>query len=389
MASLLTKNALLTGRMLTRSVAIAPKINQYSRNISYNTNNKSVFTARPVQQLTFSRGFAEKSEGKNHLKEGLPEQYQWTADHLEKYLRNFAASRNYAQADVDHLIKTFVAGPTSAKDFFNLDRDSLASKIGKGSPERTKMANDLVAEVWKESQAVGQQMQNYGAVFVGVAAVIFGAWAYNHFSGSDSSKSSSSKDSKDSKDSKSGSKDDNIKKTAQAFKDDGAVGKQFTEKGAIGGTAQKIGGPLDKEGAIGKQFTKDGAIGGAVQKKAEEKEDQHSSGKSSSKNDNKNDSKNDYKNDSKKDSKKDSKSDKDSENDKKKAAQAFKDDGAVGKQFTEKGAIGGAAQKVGGPLAKDGVVGKQFTKDGAIGGAVQKKAEEKEEEHDKKSKSRN
>ncbi|KAM5347325.1 hypothetical protein ACJ41O_010330 [Fusarium nematophilum] len=45
----------------------------------------------------------------------------------------------------------------------------------------------------------------------------------------------------------------------------GTVGKQFTEQGAIGGTAQKIGGPLDKEGMIGKQFTTEGSIGGAVQ----------------------------------------------------------------------------------------------------------------------------
>lgn len=35
------------------------------------------------------------------------------------------------------------------------------------------------------------------------------------------------------------------------------------------------------------------------------------------------------------------------------------------------GAIGGAAQKVGGPLAKDGMVGKQFTEEGNIGGTVQ------------------
>ena len=39
----------------------------------------------------------------------------------------------------------------------------------------------------------------------------------------------------------------------------------FSEKGAIGGMAQKIGGPLDKDGAIGKQFKADGSIGGTVQ----------------------------------------------------------------------------------------------------------------------------
>ena len=36
-------------------------------------------------------------------------------------------------------------------------------------------------------------------------------------------------------------------------------------EGAIGGTAQKIGGPFDKDGAIGKQFTTGGSIGGSVQ----------------------------------------------------------------------------------------------------------------------------
>jgi hypothetical protein len=36
-------------------------------------------------------------------------------------------------------------------------------------------------------------------------------------------------------------------------------------KGAIGGTAQKIGGPFDKEGAIGKHFKEDGTLGGTVQ----------------------------------------------------------------------------------------------------------------------------
>lgn len=36
-------------------------------------------------------------------------------------------------------------------------------------------------------------------------------------------------------------------------------------EGAIGGTAQKIGGPLDKQGAIGQNFNADGKIGGMVQ----------------------------------------------------------------------------------------------------------------------------
>ncbi|KAJ1334081.1 hypothetical protein MN608_04084 [Microdochium nivale] len=51
----------------------------------------------------------------------------------------------------------------------------------------------------------------------------------------------------------------------KVFDEQGAIGKQFTEQGALGGTAQAIGGPFDKQGAIGKQFTTDGAIGGTVQ----------------------------------------------------------------------------------------------------------------------------
>ncbi|KAI0151798.1 hypothetical protein GGR57DRAFT_173088 [Xylariaceae sp. FL1272] len=51
----------------------------------------------------------------------------------------------------------------------------------------------------------------------------------------------------------------------KAFDADGAIGKQFTEKGALGGIGEKIGGPLGKDGMIGKQFTADGSIGGAVQ----------------------------------------------------------------------------------------------------------------------------
>ncbi|KAI3332634.1 hypothetical protein F4824DRAFT_283382 [Ustulina deusta] len=72
---------------------------------------------------------------------------------------------------------------------------------------------------------------------------------------------------------------------------------------------------------------------------------------------------------------------------------AFDAQGAIGKQFTGKvtpsrfylphkhfagsfigtevGALGGAAQKIGGPLAKEGMIGKQFTTEGSIGGSVQ------------------
>ncbi|KAI1661080.1 hypothetical protein F4813DRAFT_386485 [Daldinia decipiens] len=49
------------------------------------------------------------------------------------------------------------------------------------------------------------------------------------------------------------------------FDAQGSIGKQFTKDGAIGGTAQKIGGPLDKEGMVGKQFTTEGSVGGSVQ----------------------------------------------------------------------------------------------------------------------------
>ncbi|KAF2222583.1 hypothetical protein BDZ85DRAFT_250467 [Elsinoe ampelina] len=50
-----------------------------------------------------------------------------------------------------------------------------------------------------------------------------------------------------------------------AFNKDGAIGKQFTTSGVLGGAAQKIGGPLDKDGMIGKHFTTGGSIGGSVQ----------------------------------------------------------------------------------------------------------------------------
>lgn len=50
-----------------------------------------------------------------------------------------------------------------------------------------------------------------------------------------------------------------------AFDASGAIGKQFTTSGALGGTAQSIGGPFSKDGMIGKQFTTGGSIGGSVQ----------------------------------------------------------------------------------------------------------------------------
>ncbi|KAI1425311.1 hypothetical protein F5Y12DRAFT_714356 [Xylaria sp. FL1777] len=51
----------------------------------------------------------------------------------------------------------------------------------------------------------------------------------------------------------------------KVFDAEGMIGKHFTEQGALGGAAQKIGGPLDKEGMVGKQFTAEGSIGGSVQ----------------------------------------------------------------------------------------------------------------------------
>ena len=52
---------------------------------------------------------------------------------------------------------------------------------------------------------------------------------------------------------------------ASAFDSSGSIGKQFTTEGAIGGTAQQVGGPFDKDGMIGKQFKEDGSIGGTAQ----------------------------------------------------------------------------------------------------------------------------
>ncbi|GAB7344107.1 hypothetical protein MBLNU457_2009t1 [Dothideomycetes sp. NU457] len=49
----------------------------------------------------------------------------------------------------------------------------------------------------------------------------------------------------------------------------------------------------------------------------------------------------------------------------------FSADGAIGKQFTTGGAIGGTAQAIGGPFDKEGAIGKHFTTAGSIGGSVQ------------------
>lgn len=47
----------------------------------------------------------------------------------------------------------------------------------------------------------------------------------------------------------------------------GAIGSAFTKDGAVGGMAEKIGGPLSADGAVGKNFTQQGSIGGTVQDK--------------------------------------------------------------------------------------------------------------------------
>jgi len=57
---------------------------------------------------------------------------------------------------------------------------------------------------------------------------------------------------------------------------------------------------------------------------------------------------------------------------------AFHKDGTIGSMFKADGAIGGAAEKVGGPFAKDGAIGKNFNEDGAIGGKVQESLGQKE-----------
>lgn len=45
-----------------------------------------------------------------------------------------------------------------------------------------------------------------------------------------------------------------------------SANRRSVAEGAIGGTADKVGGPFDKEGMIGKQFTTEGNLGGKVQK---------------------------------------------------------------------------------------------------------------------------
>ncbi|WVR07271.1 hypothetical protein IAU60_004312 [Kwoniella sp. DSM 27419] len=61
-----------------------------------------------------------------------------------------------------------------------------------------------------------------------------------------------------------------MKKAGQAFKSDGAIGKQFEGDGNIGQVGEAVGGPFSSKGAVGKNFTGDGAVGGSVNESAED-----------------------------------------------------------------------------------------------------------------------
>jgi len=87
------------------------------------------------------------------------------------------------------------------------------------------------------------------------------------------------------------------------------------------------GGPFSKDGAVGKEFTPQGSVGGTAQSAAEQ-----------------------------------------AQGDKK---TVFDKDGAIGKAFTPQGAVGSIGESVGGPFSSKGAIGKQFTEDGAVGGTVQ------------------
>ncbi|KAK4932287.1 hypothetical protein LTR66_015976 [Elasticomyces elasticus] len=52
----------------------------------------------------------------------------------------------------------------------------------------------------------------------------------------------------------------------------GTIGSAFTKDGAIGGIAEKVGGPFASQGAIGKNFNADGAVGGTFQDLAKKNE---------------------------------------------------------------------------------------------------------------------
>jgi len=118
----------------------------------------------------------------------------------------------------------------------------------------------------------------------------------------------------------------------------GSVGGAFKPEGAVGGTAQKVGGPFDQKGTFGKHFTEDGALGGTAQQVADSAKG-HSDGIQGPS----------------------------------ASAKAFDAQGSIGSMFKKDGAIGGTAQAIGGPLSSSGVIGKHFNETGSIGGTVQKK----------------
>ncbi|KAI1768898.1 hypothetical protein GGR53DRAFT_530522 [Hypoxylon sp. FL1150] len=60
-------------------------------------------------------------------------------------------------------------------------------------------------------------------------------------------------------------RDRDDRRDVSAFDREGRIGHPFTSEGAVGGTADKIGGPFSKDGAVGRQFTDSGAVGGTVQ----------------------------------------------------------------------------------------------------------------------------
>ena len=51
----------------------------------------------------------------------------------------------------------------------------------------------------------------------------------------------------------------------QVFEQYGLISRCAAD-GALGGTAQKVGGPFDKQGSVGQHFNANGKIGGMVQK---------------------------------------------------------------------------------------------------------------------------
>lgn len=112
----------------------------------------------------------------------------------------------------------------------------------------------------------------------------------------------------------------------------------FAADGPVGSIGQKVGGPFDKQGAVGKQFTEDGSVGGSIQQMADTSKG-HGDGVQGPST----------------------------------TAKAFDAQGSIGSMFRKDGAIGSVGQAVGGPLAADGMIGKNFNETGAIGGMIQKK----------------